>query len=488
MKTLLFLFTVFSSMGIRYLRWFAYTQQKEYRPDRLWLFIRSEAGRKELIRIIPRKSDFTRLGCKRPAVTIRMLFVMVLTGLLVTALVTGTLLSLSPLSIMVKSLMIIFLVLILIVFAPLFILVAVTPTAAVHLFITRWTARRAQALFRQQKPLVIGITGSFGKSSTKLILAHVLSQKYEVFFTPKSYNTLLSVARSILKGFSKQKIAILEYAAYGPKEIEKLASYFKPSRAVVTGFTPQHLGLFGSADRIIEAKSELVAALAEGDPVYYTDSYHEVAEIVSRGVRKSKAVPVCSQWRTLSQKSTVSNQGTVSFTYQGRTIHSQLIGGHYVENCVLVWQVAQEFLSDAEIQAGLESFVPTEQFITKKRTHSGALVIDDGGSSNPAGFEQALTLLTAIPGKRKVLVTPGIVDLGEQSDAIHARLLEKAKVAADSVVYVGDSSLVIAKEVLGSDGIFTMDEARAVLSGLTKDEVVLLEGKMPGWVLEVLGI
>lgn len=470
---------------IRYLRWLAFLQQKEYRLDRIWLFLHSREGKRELVRIIPRKADFSRTGCKRPKFTKRMMLVVAL---------------LIPLCMLIFWQLFLFFVsffffapvsfisacVVLYLGAPAIILIASAPTAFISRLLVHRTARQAQKLLAKHDPIIIGITGSYGKSSTKALLHHMLSAQHTVFATPKSFNTLYSIANSVVTGYTGQKIAIVEYGAYVSGEITRITHYIRPFMAIITGFAPQHLGLFGSMENIQKAKAELVAALPKDGTVYSNASDAGTAEIVARGLKKSAAQHVPIDWHLLFTDVQTSDRGKLSFKHKGKKIETQLIGKQYIENIALAWSVASQFVTEKDLCIALESFQPSNSFMCSYQHASGRLIIDDGGTSNPRGFEVALTLLESLPGAEKVVITPGIVDLGSKSDQVHRQLAEKMGRVADTVWYVGDSGAEVSAQVLGKKMLTDKEEILSLLHTKSQNGIVLVEGRMPAWLLEPL--
>ena len=483
MKTLALCTLALSAVGIRLLRWLAFLQQKEYRFDRLWLFMRSAEGKAELLRCIPKKSDFSRLGCKRPALTARMLVVIFLL-VLVTALGAATVIWYSVAQEGLAQGVVFFLIylLFILIAAPLVVGVAALPTVVLAHLVTLQKARAAYRRITANKAEVIGITGSYGKSSTKALLAHVLSSKYSVFATPKSYNTLLSISQSILSGYTNQEIAIIEYGAYVPGEIKRVAQHVPPTAAIITGFAPQHLGLFGSEAAIQQAKSELVAAVPSTGVVLYNASSPGAAKIVELGRARSEVEAVPVVWKKLFTDVTTSKEGRLSFVHNGVQVQTKLIGAHYIENCALVWEFAKKYLSDEELREAFSSFSPSSMYVSTRTHKSGALLIDDGKSSNPEGFLAALTLLEGLKGRQKVVITAGIVDLGSASDAIHAKLALRMKEVANTVCYVGESGKDVVQSVLPPEQCLTdRKKIETMLYTLDETTIVLLEGRMPPW-------
>lgn len=481
MKSLLLLLTLSLGMVVRYLRWFAFLQQKEYRFDRLRLFISTHEGKSELLRCIPKKSDFTRIGCKRPRLTPRMVIVMLVTAVgFVTGLLVLSALFVSHLPTFAVALLVYLAVFF--VLAPAVVLLAAIPTSFLAQLITARTAQRARKKMAAHSPVVIGITGSYGKSSTKQLLSHLLSTQESVFATPKSYNTLLSIARSVLEGYQNQSIAIIEYGAYVPGEIARIAKYIRPQTALVTGFAPQHLGLFGSEQKIIDAKAELVAALQKNEKVYINGRSNGALQIAQKGSTQNQAEIIPVQWEDVFSNVSLNAEGKIECIYKGTRIKTQLVGKHYIENVALAWKVAEQYVSADELIAALESFQPTSSFIQSYQLLSGLQIIDDGGSSNPRGFEEAIRLLSDIPATKKIVITPGIVDLGEKSDEIHTYLAEKLLMVADQVLYVGDAGKAAMQAVLGDACIDSEEEISSILQNTKEDAIVLIEGRMPSWI------
>ena len=486
MKTLILIFLSFSSILVRYIRWFAVVQQKEYRWDRMWLFLRTDEGRKELVRFFPQKQDFTKGGFKRPKITLRILVVVGCTGLLlfISILFFSMWLVSTGLSVAYWVVFFVLFSVMLVVFAPFFVLFGVLPTQVLAAVVTQSVATSARKKIVTQKPFIIGITGSFGKSSTKLLLSHVLSQKYTVFHTPRSYNTLFSIARSVVKGFTSEQFLILEYAAYIPGEIQRVTDYLRPNMAIITGFTPQHIGLFGSEQAIITAKAELVAALREDEVVYFNAAYPKTKEITEVGIQKSgaeKIVTTAVSWDNFFSNPHLNAIGQLEFTWGNQEVKTAFIGTHYIEIVALTWCVAQKYLTKKEFIAALSTYKPASTFTSCTTHQSGARIIDDGGTSNPQGFMSALNTLEALKAKRKIVVTPGIVDLGSKSVEIHRSIAKRLKNVADLVLYVGGTDAATMSEVLGKKCVTEQDQALHVLSSLSSDDIVLLEGRIPSW-------
>lgn len=473
--------------ALRWSRWLALAQQKEYRWDRLRVFLSTSEGRHELLRLAPHTQDFSRTGWKRPKLTVRLFVVAVFSLLLlfVCGFLIAQLLSSSNIAQVVTLLL-------LYVLTPLLVMLAIVPTVLLAKIKTYVTLRSAQVLVRQHQPTIIGITGSYGKTATKHLLTKVLSQKFQVFTTPKSHNTLYSVAKAILSGYHGQPLAVLEYGAYTKGEIARLASWFPPHQAVITGLAPQHLELFGSLEAIVQAKAELVRALPATGKVWYTQKEEKVKRIVDAGLSmmrqdgkattKLQLIPYASAEEMEALQPRLTNEGRLVVSIADQLIHTQLIGLQYCEAVIACWRIGQSLgVSNEQVADALRNFVPTEQFTRSYRSKQGAIVIDDGGSTNPAGFAASMQLADAVEAKTKILVTAGIVDLGSMSDSIHGALAAQARDFFEHVYYLGSDGRSAFQNVFSSA---CLTDKQAVLSHLRQckpETLILLEGRMPGW-------
>jgi UDP-N-acetylmuramoyl-tripeptide--D-alanyl-D-alanine ligase len=498
MKTILLTLFLLSAAAIRWLRWVALVQQKEYRLDRLQSFLVLPEGRLEILRILPKLADFSRTGLKRPRLTARAL---VVAGLSLFLMITFILTINWFFPFMINGWQRLLLIAIsfglMIVFTPMFVLLSALPTvwlAELRTLLELWRARR---IFQLAKPKVVGITGSYGKSTAKHLLNQVLARKYKVFATPRSYNARFSVAASIVSGYQGEELAILEYGAYSRGEIAELAGWLPPNLAVITGLAPQHLALFGNLENIVAAKAELVKALPTEGTVYYNAADPGAKQIVDRGVTSTAQLPSLGASDTPSKRRVVAcdiaqtgisnvkinHLGQLSFSFGKRQVQTQLVGKHFLTTVALVIKIAQDFgIEESEIASALEAFVPVGYMMTSYELANGTLVIDDGGTSNPAGFAAALTLVQELGRQDITLITPGIVDLGKASASEHQQLARLARKSVKKILHVGQDGAREFAEVFDHDYIDDASAIEATLSQLNSSDLLLIEGKMPGWV------
>jgi UDP-N-acetylmuramoyl-tripeptide--D-alanyl-D-alanine ligase len=466
---------------IRGLRWLAIVQQKEYRWDRLKIFLTSQEGSKDFWTLWPPKQWLSRTGLKRPVRTSRILIITLLVTF-VLILVASILINLGNFLLLVVLLAITYL------FLPLLIMFSLAPTVIVAQLVTHFTLKRAQQKILAGQPLVIGITGSYGKTSTKLLLAHLLSKKYSVFATPKSYNTRYSVAKAILDNYQNQQIAVIEYAAYTQGEIKTLAQWFKPQIAVITGLAAQHLELFRSITNIIQAKAELIKALPANAPVFCNAADQGATKICQAGHAKSLINYSGSASDVELKHVGLTNQGTLTFVWHGHTIVTKLVGLHYQNNAAGAIAVAEHLgVSELDIVQGLQSFQPSNAFTQIKQGIHQSLLIDDGGTTNPTGFEAALQLIKVFKRQnyKTILITAGIIDLGSDTSSIHQDLAIKAEPVVDEVWYLGVDGLNEFQQKFGQRLLNQKSGILNRLKNIDQNSAILIEGKLPLWMKKI---
>lgn len=367
---------------------------------------------------------------------------------------------------------------------------ALTPVQSV---INERYLRAARAKLGEVKPLVVGVTGSFGKTSTKFAIAGLIGPS-ETFATPGSYNTPLGVCRAINEGLEQHhRFLIVEMGAYREGEIAELCRFVKPTIGVLTAIGPAHLERFGSLEAIKAAKYELVASLpVDGTAVMNVDD-SEVRALV-----EATHVPVIRYGLDPEGRPDVTaidpDMGAAStrFTVVARgesvPVSTRLVGRHAIGHVlagVAVALAAGRRL--AELETAISELAPVEHRLQVIEGAGGITVIDDAYNSNPHGAAAALDLLKSIPGERKVVVTPGMIELGELQYEANLRFGESAARVADTIIVVArvnrDALVAGAKKGDGTATVVTVDslaEASETLNSLLQPgDVVLFENDLP---------
>jgi UDP-N-acetylmuramoyl-tripeptide--D-alanyl-D-alanine ligase len=358
-------------------------------------------------------------------------------------------------------------------------------------------ALAASRLRAREDLIVVGITGSFGKTSTKEILTTLLSPRYRVLKTAASVNTPVGIARTILRGLRPEhQVFVVEMGAYVRGNIRELARLARPRIGVLTAVGEQHLERFGSVEQVAVTKYELIESLPrDGLAVFNADN-----KFCRTLARRTSAVPVRTYgWERrakgpdlLATDVRTSPEGT-SFTVRVAggepvTFQTPLLGRHNVSNVLAASAVALELgLSLAEIAAAARDLAPVPHRLQLLPGSAGVTVIDDAYNSNPAGARAALDVLAEFPG-RKVLVTPGMVELGAMLEQRHQEFGRHAAAVCDYIILVGPrrtAAIAAGATAAGfpSDRLVvvpTLKEATARLGQLVAaGDVVLFENDLP---------
>lgn len=301
----------------------------------------------------------------------------------------------------------------------------------------------------QSGATVIGITGSFGKTSTKHYLAHILGGRYKVLPTPKSYNTLMGVSLAINQELDPKfgyDYFIAEMGAYIPGEIAEICRLTQPKISLVTAVGPQHLERFGTIENIVKAKYEIVAGLPpDGLAVFNGDNPH-VLSMAEHGYPQNRIIisrEGLPQARIVAQNIQQSVNG-LSFEVLDRETHEQhpfqttLVGIHNVTNILMAVATARHVgLSLAEIGMRVASLTPAEHRLHARTLPGGITVIDDSYSTNPVGSVSALEVLKLYDTGRRIVITPGMVELGHLHDEENYTLGKRLPEYATDIILVG---------------------------------------------------
>lgn len=446
----------------RFLFWLSIWQQKEYRLDRFITYLNDnkKVALLNSLFLIP----LSVKSLKRPKFTPKAILIAIS--------------SISIILICLYNFADIFVFVAIYLSLPFFIIAVSFPFIIITLLLTVYYQTAAVRLFSEHKPVVIGITGSYGKTTTKLILAQILKSELKTWNSPKSHNTPLSLPKAIVETYKGEKYVVLEFAAYKMGEIKRLASLFPPDMAILTGITHQHEAIFGSFANLIRAKSELPDSLRDGSIFVINNHNKEVVNIASKYPNLSVKTATQSQIKDPD----LDKVGRLSFRYKNLIVKTSLIGKHYLSNIEVAIVMAEILgIKPESIKKSLESYLPSPEFISSYKTRSGLNVINDSKSSNPQGFEAAIDLASEIPNYYKVLITPGIIDLGSASDTIHNHLGKKAAQVFDRVIHTSDTGSKQFSKTLAEKyyKISTQESLDLALNGIKPDSLIIIEGRIP---------
>jgi UDP-N-acetylmuramoyl-tripeptide--D-alanyl-D-alanine ligase len=382
--------------------------------------------------------------------------------------------------------------------APWALLGANRALAPVQSAINRRFLARAKRALRGTSPLVIAVTGSYGKTTTKFCVEKVLSADRPTLATPESYNSYLGVLRTINERLEpRHRAFVVEMGMFRRGDISQLCELVHPTVGVITAIGPMHLERLGSIDEIAAAKRELLEALpADGHFVTNADDPRCLE------LARASHVPVTlfgidnPAARVLAREIAVSDGRThFKLALDGPSspalaVSAQLLGRHNVLNLLAAAAVGQALgIEESRIVQGLERVsAPAHRLQPIHNRRAGIVVIDDAYNSNPAGAAAALEVLREHPASRRLLVTPGMVELGEQEQELNRRFGEQAASVCDFVILVGPSRTAPIREALASAGmdgecvyvVRDIAQATDVLGRLTRaGDVVLFENDLP---------
>jgi UDP-N-acetylmuramoyl-tripeptide--D-alanyl-D-alanine ligase len=389
--------------------------------------------------------------------------------------------------------------------------------------INRRYERLARNSLREWAPLVVGITGSYGKTTTKFCVGAVLAADRPTLVTPESYNSFLGVIRTINERLRQSHRAfVVEMGMFRRGDISELCELVHPTIGVITAIGPMHLERLGSIEQIAAAKGELLDALpADGhfitnaeDPLCLQLAASAEVPVTLFAIHDEQSTVAAApdgdippQRTTPSPKKTPDVQiiardiqlaeGRTTFQLQldgsdspPIAVSAGLLGRHNVLNLLAAAAVGRVLgLDPARIVDGLASVeAPAHRLQPIHNRRAGVVVIDDAYNSNPDGAASALELLREHPATRRLLVTPGMVELGTRQHELNRRFGEHAGEVCDLVILVGRAQTVPIADGLAASSIDPASvhvvrdivEATALLGRLTRaGDVVLFENDLP---------
>jgi len=350
----------------------------------------------------------------------------------------------------------------------------------------------ARAKFKLKKCpdlIKIGITGSFGKTSTKYILNAILCEKYKVCMSPHSFNTLPGLCKVVNNYLElDDEVLISEMGAKNVGDIKKLCKLINPKYALITGVGTQHMLSFKTKENILKTKFELVESLPADGIAIFNGENDGSKELFKRCLVKKYLVGKESD--ITASNIDVDENGTV-FTLKidkkEYPVKTKLLGSHFVQNILLCVQMAKELgLTDAQIIRGIEKLSPVPHRLELIKTPTN-IILDDAYNASVEGSEMALSVLKKMPG-RKIVITPGIVELGSLEKQENFNFGKKIAKVADFVVIVNKLNFEDIKEGLnaenfGDDKIYQAEDlskAKILMKDFVKDgDVILFENDLP---------
>ena len=360
----------------------------------------------------------------------------------------------------------------------------------------RYYLASARGVLRRHHPVVVGVAGSYGKTSTKSILARILSSRYPALATPRSFNTPMGLCRVIREQLQPEhRYFVAELGAYRRGEIRQLCNLVQPTIGVLTSVGPEHLERFGSMDNVIKAEFELIEALPTDGVAIFNGADPTCRELAAKSrCRYVLAGGEADSHRTVWAEDVNLTSAGLEFSLclsDGRRapVSTRLLGRHNVSNILVASAAALESgLSLEDVIMAIPHLEPVEHRLQLIPNPNGVVVIDDTYNSNPRGAATALETLAAFQGGRRYLVTPGMIELADLQEAAHREFGRQAARVCDGVILIGpkqtraiadglaeagfsDKSLIVARNLA--------EATEHLKSLLQRGDAVLFENDLP---------
>lgn len=425
-----------------------------------------------------------------------------------------------------------------VIYPPLFALAPIFPGVVAFLFAAiitspiekrrnaRFVTAAKTALAARADLIKIGVTGSYGKTTAKNLLSAFLSKEYSTCATPGNFNTPMGIALTVRDELlADDEVFVAEMGARYRGDIRELCDIVSPSVAVITAIGTQHLETFGSEENLLATKNELIEALpADGVAIFNGDNdgaiklYDRCAKrrlisgndeeavqklyaLFSPGDSRAKGKPAAGVKPTEEEVKALSRfdafYGDIGYAARGMEftlvvngsaarIATALLGAHVpsmIAECALTANYLGISLEKIKFAA---SEVKAVAHRLELLYNGDDVIIDDAYNGNEAGAQNALEVLSKFSPRIRVLITPGIVELGERGEAANARIGELAAVSCDYAVFVGGNASALARGAksagMNADNVTEVrDLACAVekLKTIKGEKAVLFENDLP---------
>ena len=341
---------------------------------------------------------------------------------------------------------------------------------------------------------VVGITGSYGKTSSKNIINDILNVKLNSFATPKSFNTPYGLINSINNYLDKfNDIFLAEMGAFRIGEIKQNCKLVKPKYGIITTIGEAHLESFGSRENIMKGKFELVESLpSDGLAILNGDDEYQL----KYKIKNSRSV----KWIGIDNKDVDLYATNIKLSGSGTTFdcvfkgdknkykfNTKLLGKHNVYNILAGILLGKELgLKIEELQRGVSSVKPIEHRLELKK-YGNINIIDDAYNSNPVGSKMAVEVLGLMEGT-KIIVTPGMIELGPKQYELNHKFGQYISKVCDYVILIGEKQTKpiydgLIDNKFDKKKIFVLNDVRDAFPLMNKlsdnNTYVLLENDLP---------
>ena len=295
---------------------------------------------------------------------------------------------------------------------------------------------------------IIGITGTNGKTTTKELLAAVLSTKFNLLYTEGNFNNHIGVPLTLLRLTHDHEMAVIEMGASHPGDIKELVDIVHPNYGIITNVGRAHLEGFGSFEGVIRTKGELYDYIRRSKGKIFIKKANEYLQSIAKGIEQitygngddafaSGQVVSCDPFLVFNWK----QQGKL------HTVETHIIGSYNLDNVLAAVAVGRFFKIPAErISRAIAAYEPTNNRSQFKKTDNNELIID-AYNANPSSMKVALDNFITMPVQPKAIILGDMRELGPTSDELHAEVVEQIKKGQfDKVFLCGEHFSKVGKE------------------------------------------
>lgn len=343
---------------------------------------------------------------------------------------------------------------------------------------------------------VVGITGSYGKTSVKFITSTILENGFKTLTTPESYNTPMGVSKVINGDLDNSyETFVVEMGARNIGDIKEMAELASPKIGILTSIGPTHLETFKNIENIMKTKYELIEGLpSDGIAIFNYDNEYikkladkTFKEKLIYGIENIEELDVYAKDIEVSEKGSTFTLGYK--TGETITARTKLLGEHNISN-ILAGVAAAKVLgmSLEDIAGRIYKVEPIPHRLQLIIPGTGITIIDDAFNSNPVSSKAALEVLSKFKEGKKIIITPGMIELGEDEAKENKEFGKNIAKVCDYAILVGKNRTKpiqegIKEEGFGKDSLFvvdSLDKATKVLQSLARPkDVVLFENDLP---------
>lgn len=327
---------------------------------------------------------------------------------------------------------------------------------------------------------IIGVAGSYGKTTMKQVLTTVLGEKFKVQSTPESINTPIGIARWILKEVSAStEILVVEMGEHYKGDIKELCELTPPDISVITGINEAHLERLGSLENAVSTIFEAVTCAKPAATVVINGDDGNILGNYKNFLGKYRSV-------LLYQKSNIKNQkfDPVEFYWTGDSQEAGEVKIHLIGEYALGYADAAIKVTESlgiawrEVSAGLEKVRPVEHRLQPIKSAGDLIVIDDAYNGNPEGAAEAIKVLSRFENRRKIYITPGLVETGKAAEAVHKKIGQQLAGVANVVVLIKNTVTPWIEQGIKDPGSKTKDKTSEVIWFNTAQEAHASLGKI----------